>query len=94
MAIAGIALEVETGRLSEVEAALKARPDVTNIERLPNEAAFQGFCFVLEKSSDTLHDALKEVNEISGVTNLNLAYASYEDDWDENGQMKCPKEEA
>ena len=91
MSIAGIVLAAPEACLAGLEAALKQREDILEARRTPPDARIQGLAVVLERPSDRLQTALRELRDLPGVQTLSLAFADYEDDLDAQGCMDCPE---
>ena len=90
MAIAGIILGAPAGALAGVEAAVRGRKGIVDVQRTPADAAIGGLVLVVEQASDEMQGELGALRELPGVEELHLVFANYEDDMDAQGHMGCP----
>ena len=93
MAIAGIILSAPDGALVGLEAAVRDRKGVVDVQRTPADAEIRGLVLVVEQASDTIQKELGALRELPGVEDLHLVFANYEDDMDKQGHMDCPAHE-
>ena len=93
MAIAGIILSAPDGALVGLEAAVRDRKGVVDVQRTPADAEIRGLVLVVEQTSDVIQKELGALRELPGVEDLHLVFANYEDDMDKQGHMDCPAHE-
>ena len=93
MAIAGIILSAPDGALVGLEAAVRDRKGVVDVQRTPADAEIRGLVLVVEQTSDVIQKELGALRELPGVDDLHLVFANYEDDMDKQGHMDCPAHE-
>ena len=93
MAIAGIILSAPDGALVGLEAAVRDRKGVVDVQRTPADAEIRGLVLVVEQTSDVIQKELGALRELPGVEDLHLVFANYEDDMDKQGHMVCPAHE-
>ena len=93
MAIAGIILSAPDGALAGLEAAVRGRAGIVDVQRTPADAEIRGLVLVVEQASDTIQKELGALRELPGVEDLHLVFANYEDDMDKQGNMVCPTHE-
>ena len=93
MAIAGIILSAPDGALAGLEAAVRGRAGIVDVQRTPADAEIRGLVLVVEQASDTIQKELGALRELPGVEDLHLVFANYEDDMDKQGHMNCPTHE-
>lgn len=85
MAIASIVLH-STGSLSELEKALQALPGFVDATPVPPDK----LAVTIESPAEKLPETLKQAASLPAVWNMELVYANYEDDLDEEGFMTAP----
>jgi nitrate reductase NapAB chaperone NapD len=90
MAIAGIILGAQTGALAGLEAAVRGRTGIVDVQRTPADAEIGGLVLVVEQPSDKIQHELGVLGKLPGVEELHLVFANYEDDMDAQGHMECP----
>ena len=90
MAIAGIILGAPAGALAGLEAAVRGRAGIVDVQRTPADAEIGGLVLVVEQASDKIQGELPALRELPGVDELHLVFANYEDDMDAQGHMGCP----
>ena len=90
MAIAGIILGAPAGALAGLEAAVRGRAGIVDVQRTPADAEIGGLVLVVEQASDKIQGELSALRELPGVDELHLVFANYEDDMDAHGHMGCP----
>lgn len=93
MAIAGIILSGSAGELAGLEAAVRGRAGIVDVQRTPADAEIAGLVLVVEQPSDKIQQELGALRELPGVDELHLVFANYEDDMDKQGHMDCPAHE-
>ena len=93
MAIAGIILSAPDGALVGLEAAVRDRKGVVDVQRTPADAEIRGLVLVVEQTSDVIQKELGALRELPGVEDLHLVFANYEDDMDSQEHMVCPAHE-
>ena len=93
MAIAGIILSAPVGALVGLEAAVRGRAGIVDVQRTPADAEIRGLVLGGEQTSDTIQQELGTLRELPGVEDLHLVFANYEDDMDNQGHMDCPAHE-
>ena len=90
MAIAGIILSAPANALASLEAAVRGRAGIVDVQRTPADAEIGGLVLVVEQASDKIQGELGALRELPGVEELHLVFANYEDDMDAQGHMGCP----
>ena len=93
MAIAGIILSAPAGALANLEAAVRGRAGIVDVQRTPADAEIRGLVLVVEQASDKIQQELGALRQLPGVDDLHLVFANYEDDMDVQGHMGCPTHE-
>lgn len=86
MAIAAIVLHAHPADLKSLLTLLKAEKNILDCQ----QAAEDRIALTIETSAATLLQALEKIKSLQGVWNLELVYANYEDDLDQNGSIACP----
>lgn len=93
MSIAGIILSAPAGALADLEAAVRGRAGIVDVQRTPADAETRGLVLVVEQASDKIQQELGTLRQLPGVDELHLVFANYEDDMDSQGHMDCPAHE-
>lgn len=91
MAIASALLTVSAADAVHVRSVLSARHDIVELQPLPeNSSKRSGFAVVFECPSHCIPTVLAEMQNIEGITEVNLVFANYEDDIDAEGYIPVP----